>query len=56
MTQRNGISIHPVAILGAILVLNALLKWQFFCGLVQADDFSYGVYSFSMFPSPNLIL
>ncbi|MHB9027139.1 MAG: ArnT family glycosyltransferase [Candidatus Latescibacterota bacterium] len=35
-----------------ILALNALLKWRFFSGLTQADDFSYGVYSFSLFRLP----
>jgi hypothetical protein len=35
-----------------ILLVNALLKWRFFCGLCQADDFSYGVYSFSFFRLP----
>ncbi len=39
------------ALLG-ILFLNALLKWHFFSGLTQADDFSYGVYSFSFFKLP----
>jgi len=33
----------------AILALSIVLKWRFFCGLVQADDFSYGVYSYTMF-------
>ncbi|MFC1574425.1 glycosyltransferase family 39 protein, partial [Candidatus Latescibacterota bacterium] len=32
-----------------IIAINIVLKWQFFCGLVQADDFSYGVYSYTMF-------
>ena len=32
-----------------VIVINIMLKWQFFCGLVQADDFSYGVYSYTMF-------
>ncbi|MDP2982397.1 MAG: glycosyltransferase family 39 protein [Candidatus Latescibacter sp.] len=36
----------------AILLVNALLKWRFFCGLTQADDFSYGVYSYSFFRLP----
>ena len=36
-------------ILLAIIAVNAFLKWRFFCGLVQADDFSYGVYSYTMF-------
>lgn len=35
-----------------ILIINALLKWRFFCGLCQADDFSYGVYSYSFFRLP----
>ena len=52
MTQRNRIVIPPLAILGAVLVLNVLLKWRFFCGLVQADDMSYGVYAFSLFRLP----
>jgi hypothetical protein len=52
VTQRNRIVIPPLAILGAVLVLNALLKWRFFCGLVQADDLSYGVYAFSLFRLP----
>ena len=32
-----------------ILIVNITLKFKTFCGLVQADDFSYAVYSFSMF-------
>ncbi|MBN1294527.1 MAG: glycosyltransferase family 39 protein [Candidatus Latescibacteria bacterium] len=39
---------YLIALLGIILV-NVVLKWQFFCGLVQADDFSYGVYSYTLF-------
>jgi hypothetical protein len=38
--------------LAAILMLNALLKWRFFIGLSAADDFSYGVYAFTMFREP----
>ncbi|HDY89105.1 MAG TPA: hypothetical protein ENH82_13450 [bacterium] len=40
------------AILCFILIINALLKWRFFCGLNQADDFQYGVYSYTMFRLP----
>lgn len=36
----------------AILILNALLKWRFFSGLVAADDFSYAVYAYSMWRIP----
>lgn len=39
------------ALLG-IFVLNVLLKWHFFSGLTQADDYSYGVYSYSFFRLP----
>ena len=35
-----------------ILAVSAYLKWRFFYGLVMADDFSYGVYSFKMFRDP----
>ena len=38
-----------IVALAIILAVNAILKWRFFTGLVQADDFSYGVYSFTMF-------
>ncbi len=51
MTKRLQ-SVPPAAWLAAILVLNALLKWRFFTGLSQADDFSYGVYAFSLFRMP----
>ena len=40
------------AVLLLILALNAVLKWRYFCGLVAADDFSYSVYSYSMFRLP----
>lgn len=39
------------ALLG-IFALNAILKWRFFSGLTQADDFSYVVYAFSLFRIP----
>lgn len=39
-------------ILVSIIVVNALLKWSFFCGLNQADDFSYGMYAYSLFRVP----
>ena len=39
---------YLIGLLGIILV-NFVLKWQFFCSLVQADDFSYGVYSYTLF-------
>jgi hypothetical protein len=35
-----------------IILINVLLKWRFFCGLCQADDFSYAVYSYSFFRLP----
>ncbi|HDY86964.1 MAG TPA: hypothetical protein ENH82_02480 [bacterium] len=35
-----------------IFILNAFLKWRFFCGLVMADDFSYGVYAYRLFRIP----
>jgi len=38
--------------LGLILLINAALKWKFFCGLVEADDFSYALYSFSLYRIP----
>ena len=43
---------HYLWALFGILLLNALLKWHFFSGLTQADDFSYGVYSFTFFKLP----
>ncbi|MFC1692210.1 ArnT family glycosyltransferase [Candidatus Latescibacterota bacterium] len=53
MPKKTVFSINTYTlILVFIFILNALLKWRFFCGLVQADDFSYGVYSFSMFRIP----
>ncbi|MCD6307373.1 MAG: glycosyltransferase family 39 protein [Candidatus Latescibacteria bacterium] len=36
-----------LAALLLILALNAVLKWRFFSGLCEADDFSYGVYAYS---------
>ncbi|MFC1552201.1 ArnT family glycosyltransferase [Candidatus Latescibacterota bacterium] len=42
---------YSIALL-VILMINALLKWRFFSGLALADDFSYGVYSYSMFRLP----
>ncbi|HUT63144.1 MAG TPA: hypothetical protein VMZ04_04220, partial [Anaerolineae bacterium] len=51
--QKKTNFINPYnAALIFIFILNAFLKWRFFCGLVQADDFSYGVYSFTMFRLP----
>ena len=35
-----------------IFILNAFLKWRFFCGLVMADDFSYSVYAYRLFRIP----
>ncbi len=43
---------HSWWVLTGILALNALLKWRFFSGLSQADDFSYGVYGYSLFRLP----
>ena len=40
------------ALLAAILILNIALKIRFFCGLAEADDFSYGVYAYSLFRIP----
>jgi len=50
-TSKQGERPYIIA-LALILVLNAVLKRRFFCGLVEADDFSYAVYSFSMFRIP----
>ena len=36
----------------AIFAINVFFKWHFFSGLVMADDFSYGVYSYSLFRLP----
>lgn len=52
MPEKSKYSNPYYVALALILVLNAVLKWRFFCGLSQADDFSYGVYSFSMFRIP----
>lgn len=49
--NRKAVDPYLWALLG-ILFLNAVLKWHFFSGLTQADDFSYGVYSFSFFKLP----
>ncbi|MQY78512.1 MAG: hypothetical protein GH151_04845 [Bacteroidetes bacterium] len=35
-----------------IFVINALIKWRFFNGLVMADDFTYGLYSYSLLRIP----
>jgi len=35
-----------------IFAINGFFKWHFFSGLVMADDFSYGVYSYSLFRLP----
>ncbi len=43
---------YDIMALLIILILNIALKWRFFCGLVEADDFSYGVYAFSLFKIP----
>lgn len=48
--SRSALRIWGVLL--AILALNALLKFRFFSGLTQADDFSYGVYSYSFFRLP----
>lgn len=41
-----------ISALIVIFAINVYLKWRFFYGLVMADDFSYGVYSYSMFRVP----
>jgi len=52
----KNITTHTIgryeAALLVILLLNAVLKWRFFCGLVAADDFSYAVYAYSMWRIP----
>ena len=42
---------YMIALL-VIIAVNVILKWRFFIGLSEADDFSYGVYSYSMFRLP----
>ncbi|MFC1606825.1 ArnT family glycosyltransferase [Candidatus Latescibacterota bacterium] len=49
LKRKNRITDPYLVALAVILAVNALLKWRFFTGLVQADDFSYGVYSYTMF-------
>lgn len=48
---KGRVDPYVVALL-LIIAVNMLLKWRFFCGLVQADDFSYGVYSYTLFRLP----
>ena len=53
MFKIKKIKLDPyISALIVIFVINAYLKWRFFYGLVMADDFSYGVYSYSMFRVP----
>ncbi|MCE5251539.1 glycosyltransferase family 39 protein [bacterium] len=48
LKDSKKINVYGAALM-VILVINALLKWRFFAGLTQADDFSYGVYAYTMF-------
>ncbi len=43
---------HVLIVLAFIFIVNVLLKWRFYSGLVWADDFSYGVYAFRLFRVP----
>lgn len=53
MVLKNDRKIGPYEwALLAVLLLNAGLKWKYFCGLVAADDFSYAVYAYSMWRIP----
>ena len=49
---KNIIFDKYVIALALIFVLNAFFKWRYFSGLVMADDFSYGVYSYRLFRVP----
>jgi len=44
----NSIGFNYTIALFVILLINLILKWRFFCGLNEADDFSYAVYAFSL--------
>jgi len=51
--QTSGRLINRYTIaLALVLLLNAVLKWRFFNGLVMADDYSYGVYAYRLFRVP----
>ena len=49
MPKRGGAWDLWLTGLGIILLINLALKIVYFSGLSQADDFSYGVYSFTLF-------
>ncbi len=49
--NKRRVDVSVWLLLG-IIALNAALKWRFFSGLTQADDFSYGVYSYTFFRLP----
>lgn len=49
MPKRSGAWDPWLTGLGIVLLINLALKIVYFSGLSQADDFSYGVYSFTLF-------
>jgi len=49
--KKTGFNQYTLALI-VIFAINGFFKWYFFSGLVMADDFSYGVYSYSLFRLP----